>query len=1198
MEFSSGSWAAPRPLRRLIPALLLCAAAPLHAQTATLVKDVNPLEYHASSSPGHLVSLGGKVFFSGSESSSGDELWVTDGTAAHTELMADACSGECGSDPFPLGNVGRTLFWTATTLDGTGLWRSDGTRAGTFPLLSAEGDVSVEASSESAVSDHLLFFAGCSAATGCEPWASDGTRAGTRLVKDLTPGPEDSELQLIALGGKVFLLLGAYGHSQSLWATDGTAAGTVLVKDLGAGQIDELTAAGGHLFFTFSTQAAGTGLWASDGTAAGTLAVTRFSNPEPFDRNGAAIHASGRRVYFVADDSVHGPELWRSDGTAAGTQRLTDFAFATPFNGSRLSLAEEIGDLVVFIAGDGVTLPRLWTSQGSPESVKALPVPCGGACEFLSLDASLLRVNGRIVFTGSDGVHGKELWTTDGTAAGTRMLRDICPGSCAGITGTPFAIAGGMLFFQGTDLSHGRQLWQSDGTTSGTRRITDFRGEESYAVLNADPGSIVVSGGRIFFAASISGDVELWVGDGRGAGGGAPGNAPRLVADVAQTGQSAAVADLVAFHDRLYLTAYDGARRDVWTSDGSRAGTVAVTSGLPFDLSGPRGLTRAGESMFFLVDVYSTAGPSLWRTDGTAGGTVKLLANRPVANLTPRGGTLAFSVTVPGSSAGQSRDELWQSDGTAAGTGLLMAFPDDVAIQEMRTVGDTLYFLTSRLGDFPDMWQSDGTATGTVKLVTLTGRTAEAWRLARLGVRTFFLNAGALWTTDGTPGGTGAVASLGTASAREILELGGSLYLLAERPGSLELWRSSGSDLGTVRLAVFPSRPTPGRERLPEPSHFTVANGRLFWNADDGVHGAELWTSDGTAAGTRLVQDIVPGPGSSHPDWLLAAGGRLFFTATDGTHGFELWQTDGTAAGTRMVQDIAPEALSSAPDQLTVAGDRLFFNAFDDVVGAELWTLPLAGPAGCQPAPNRLCLWNGRYQVEAVWRDFQGNAGSGTAAPLTVDTGTFWFFDPANLEVVIKVLDGQGINGHVWVFFGALSNVGYTLTVTDTQTGLTRRYQSPAGQFASVGDTAAFGPLGAYGAQPILVPPSSPPLIDRRMEKSAAVPCQASARRLCLQGGRFAVEVAWKDFQNRTGQGTAVPLTGDTGTFWFFDAANVELVVKALDGRPANGHFWLFYGALSNVEYTLTVTDTRTGAIRTYHNPQGRFASVGDTAAF
>jgi hypothetical protein len=94
------------------------------------------------------------------------------------------------------------------------------------------------------------------------------------------------------------------------------------------------------------------------------------------------------------------------------------------------------------------------------------------------------------------------------------------------------------------------------------------------------------------------------------------------------------------------------------------------------------------------------------------------------------------------------------------------------------------------------------------------------------------------------------------------------------------------------------------------------------------------------------------------------------------------------------------------------------------------------------------------------------------------------------------------------------------------------------------------------------------------------------------------VSAAWKDFQGNTGVGQAVALTSDTGYFWFFGSSNVEVVVKALDGRVLNDHFWIFYGALSNVKYTLTVTDTVTGIVKKYSNPSGLFASVGDTIAF
>ena len=100
-----------------------------------------------------------------------------------------------------------------------------------------------------------------------------------------------------------------------------------------------------------------------------------------------------------------------------------------------------------------------------------------------------------------------------------------------------------------------------------------------------------------------------------------------------------------------------------------------------------------------------------------------------------------------------------------------------------------------------------------------------------------------------------------------------------------------------------------------------------------------------------------------------------------------------------------------------------------------------------------------------------------------------------------------------------------------------------------------------------------------------------------LPGGRFAVAARWRDFQDGSGSGVAVPLTNDTGAFWFFDQENLELVVKVLDGTAVNGHYWVFYGALSNVAYTLEVTDTTSGRAVSYANPSGEFASAGDVEA-
>jgi hypothetical protein len=115
---------------------------------------------------------------------------------------------------------------------------------------------------------------------------------------------------------------------------------------------------------------------------------------------------------------------------------------------------------------------------------------------------------------------------------------------------------------------------------------------------------------------------------------------------------------------------------------------------------------------------------------------------------------------------------------------------------------------------------------------------------------------------------------------------------------------------------------------------------------------------------------------------------------------------------------------------------------------------------------------------------------------------------------------------------------------------------------------------------------------------ASAGACISSTTALCLNNNRFRVEVQWHDFSGNTGAGQAVPLTSDTGYFWFFGPTNVELVLKVLDGTSLNDHWWVFYGALSTVEYRITVTDTQTGLQRTYVNPSGNLGSVADTSAF
>lgn len=114
--------------------------------------------------------------------------------------------------------------------------------------------------------------------------------------------------------------------------------------------------------------------------------------------------------------------------------------------------------------------------------------------------------------------------------------------------------------------------------------------------------------------------------------------------------------------------------------------------------------------------------------------------------------------------------------------------------------------------------------------------------------------------------------------------------------------------------------------------------------------------------------------------------------------------------------------------------------------------------------------------------------------------------------------------------------------------------------------------------------------------------CVADQNTLCLLDGRFAVTADWVAPPGSTfgsGPGNAVRLSADSGTFWFFQPDNAELIVKMRNACTFNDHFWVFASGLTNVEVTLTVTDTRTNTQRTYFNPQGDpFPAIQDTRAF
>jgi plastocyanin len=118
-------------------------------------------------------------------------------------------------------------------------------------------------------------------------------------------------------------------------------------------------------------------------------------------------------------------------------------------------------------------------------------------------------------------------------------------------------------------------------------------------------------------------------------------------------------------------------------------------------------------------------------------------------------------------------------------------------------------------------------------------------------------------------------------------------------------------------------------------------------------------------------------------------------------------------------------------------------------------------------------------------------------------------------------------------------------------------------------------------------------------QPKAAGPCTPGDHTLCLNGGRFAVTAHWTKTDGSNGDGTVVGLTDDSGYFWFFDSANIEVTVKVLDACAINGAHWVFAAGLTNVQVDLKVVDTSAGVTYTKQNPQGSaFVPIQDTNAF
>jgi ELWxxDGT repeat protein len=377
---------------------------------------------------------------------------------------------------------------------------------------------------------------------------------------------------------------------------------------------------------------------------------------------------------------------------------------------------------------------------------------------------------------------------------------------------------------------------------------------------------------------------------------------------------------------------------------------------------------------------------------------------------------------------------------------------------------------------------------------------------------------------------------------------------------------------------------------------------RLFFDQFSYDTGVELWVTDGSTEGTRLAADLSPGPFDSDLRELSAVDGVLVFSASTSEGDWEPWRSDGTPEGTFRLAEVEPGPRGSEPESFTAAGEMLFFSALRTDVGRELFALPRSalhpGATGCETGERELCVGD-RFRIGVDWLDrTTASSGFGSPRPWSDETGVFSFFEPDNLELVVKVLDGRTINDNHWLYGGALSDVAYWLTAVDLLTGNTTVIANQQGSLCGFGRVDAFPEPSAGG---LLVPsPSAREIRSPSRATHASQTCDASGG-LCLHDGRFRVTAGFVDpHAPELGEQGArpVPATEESGHFWFFEQGNLELTVKVLDGRTINGAWWVYFGALSDVAYSVVVTDVESGSVKRYESRRGTICGQADVSAF
>lgn len=895
-----------------ILSIIISYSSTITAQYPTLLKDINTV---GNSAPYGYCKVNNVLYFSHNDEVHGYELWRTDGTITGTYLVKDVNTGFIGSFVRNMVEFNGGLYFAAYT-DGHGyeLWKSDGTEAGT--VLVKEINPGVNKSSDLKLltnCGNYLLFTATDGINGNEIWKSDGTTAGTTMLADITTGYFGSDITEIFYFPSLFsnniyfTLQNSTTSKDGIWRTtfscvfgcstlsnptkinntegsrdlnnfglgnlifrknvkdlykfDGT---TVSAIKVGTGttfpyhKARKLTIYNNNIYFTGYDATNGYELWKSDGTAAGTSLIKNINNTPTIGNSSPYNFTLCNGVlYFTANDGIHGNELWETDGTTAGTTLVSDVlsgpANSNPSNfrvdGNKLyfqtfpddaSFSQYQIHLLDAITSQ-VTLLKDFTPIPNPET---------------PFDIEILNQN--LIFTGFDVNAGFEVWKSNGTVTGTSLVKDISQGNSFA---TGFFSIGTNTFFSAIDFpDYQYKLWKTDEITGMTQIISNLNPflngssfTSNFANLN---GNLMISAKNN----PASSDYELWKSDGTTAG-------TVLVKDISVGVNGSYPINFCIGNNLLFFSASDDINgTELWKSDGTTAGTVMIKDiYVGFNSSGPSNLVFLNGFVYF--SAYSIAnGQELWKSDGTTAGTTLVkdinvgTGDSFVENLVVFKNKIYFAAN--NSTVGQ---ELWVSDGTAAGTQMIKdiylgvngSSPDYLTANNT-----TLYFAANNGISGVELWKSDGTTAGTMMVVHMNAD-SNPQNLTFLGTQLFF-------------------------SATKIIDLDGPVNF------GRELWRTDGTVENTIMVKdIRPSNIyTPDAISSQFTGKFPVVGSTLFFPANNGINGLELWRTDGTFNGTQMVVDLFQGIDdglANESMYVNPTSGIVYFTGTNGQKGREIY---------------------------------------------------------------------------------------------------------------------------------------------------------------------------------------------------------------------------------------------------------------------------------------------------------------------